>query len=78
MSRHYESEEAREERLWEEAQERLAEEGIQDPTDAQIESLVDLLREEADQAQAEADAEHQQAAMEARYESDWERFVGSL
>ena len=73
-----EDEDRREERLWEEAQERLADEGMEDPSDTQIEMCVDRLREEEDEAAAEADAEHQQAAIEDRYVSDWNRLVDSL
>jgi hypothetical protein len=45
-----EEDKQREERLWLEAEERLWDEGIDDPTDTQIEMCVDLLREEEDAA----------------------------
>jgi hypothetical protein len=73
-----EDEERRQERLWEEAQERLSDEGIDDPTDTQIEMCVDRLREEEDEAAAEVAADNQQAAIEDRRESGWNRFVDSL
>lgn len=73
-----EDEEARDERLWEWAQDALAEEGIDNPTDSQIEKRVDLLRESEDEAAEEVRAENQQAAREDRWQSDWDRYVDSL
>lgn len=73
-----EDEDARNERLWEWAQDYLADEGIDNPTDAQIEARADLLRESEDDADAEVRAENHHTAQQDRWQGDWDRYVDSL
>lgn len=73
-----EDEDVRNERLWEWAQDYLADEGIDNPTDAQIEARVDRLRESEDDADAEVRAENHHAALMDRRQGDWDRYVDSL